>query len=84
MKILILSLITLLCLLVACGGEVALPVATPTVTVEPTPTFEAAKYGTAVTDLTYCEPEGKPQKMDIWLFRWNADRFSRRRYSETV
>ena len=55
----------LLITLVACQSiSVLRTTATPEPS--PTPTFDAAKYGSADIDVTYCSPEGQPQKLDIY------------------
>jgi acetyl esterase/lipase len=39
---------------------------TSTPTPIPTPTFDAAKLGSAERDVTYCAPDGRAQKLDIY------------------
>ncbi|NJN54357.1 MAG: alpha/beta hydrolase [Anaerolineae bacterium] len=59
-------------MLVACGQETAVPTPTltpqptPTPTLVPTPTFDATKFGRAELDVTYCSPDGRDQKLDIY------------------
>ena len=47
-------------LLVGCGQGTAVP--SPTAT----PAFDAAKLGSAELDVTYCSPDGRAQKLDIY------------------
>jgi len=57
----------------ACTTAPVLPTSTPTPTLipnpapTPTPAFDASKYGTAELDVTYCTPDGKPQKLDLYF-----------------
>jgi acetyl esterase/lipase len=56
---------TLVFLLVsACGA--AAPKATLTPSPSPTPTFAPAKFGGSDLDVTYCTPDGLPQKLDVY------------------
>lgn len=70
--------ISLILLLTACANPPSLfATATPTVTatplptntptVTPSPTVDPSIYGAALKDLTYCSPEGSPQKLDLYL-----------------
>lgn len=47
-------------LLVGCGQGTAVPLPTAT------PAFDAAKLGSAELDVTYCAPDGRAQKLDIY------------------
>ncbi|MBE7532017.1 MAG: alpha/beta hydrolase [Chloroflexi bacterium] len=64
--------IVILSLLAACSQVETTPtptvtlVPTPTPTPIPTPTFDAAKLGSGELDVTYCSPDGRAQKLDIY------------------
>ena len=58
MKTKLIFFIATVLFLTACQGKPPLP--------EPSPSFEASKYGSAELDLTYCSPNEQPQKLDIY------------------
>ncbi|HRQ41979.1 MAG TPA: alpha/beta hydrolase [Chloroflexota bacterium] len=58
--------IVFLWLLAACSQVEAPPKPAPTPTLVPTPTFDAAKLGSAEIDVTYCTPDGRAQKLDLY------------------
>jgi len=58
--------IVVLLTLVSCQN-MAVPAEIPSPSPEPTATFEATKYGSAKIDITYCTPEGLPQKLDLYF-----------------
>lgn len=71
-------LLGLMLLLSACANPISLfvtatptltatPTATATPTITPSPTIDPSFYGAAFKDLTYCSPEGNPQKLDLYL-----------------
>ena len=71
----LLFLAVLAVILPACGLAGS-PAATPTPTLTPMPTLTPTpspsatpfgNYGQAMADVTYCSPDGQPQKMDIYF-----------------
>ena len=53
-------------MLSACNLAAPNPFVTPTPAPTPTPTFPPAKFGSIENDVTYCTPNGLPQKMDVY------------------
>ena len=54
--------------LLACAGisQISVPTVTAIPSPIPTPTFAFEKFGAVELDVTYCTPNGLPQKMDIY------------------
>ncbi len=57
---------TLIVLLAACAVAPAAPTETPSPAPTATATFSAEKFGGSDIDVTYCTPDGIPQKLDVY------------------